>query len=123
MAVTPTQDETPQAGAVDEETTCPRCGTPYEPGQEYCLECGIRLPAARGVGTTLALAWQRKFGYYPGDWIWPALVGLLIAGLATAVLVAVASDRSPRTTLVATEPTVSVPETQTTAPTTATTGA
>ena len=28
---------------------CPRCGAAYEPLQEYCLECGARLPANRGA--------------------------------------------------------------------------
>ena len=28
---------------------CPRCGVPSARGQEYCLECGIRLPAS-GMG-------------------------------------------------------------------------
>jgi hypothetical protein len=28
-------------------TTCPRCGGPVVAGQEYCLECGLRLPVRR----------------------------------------------------------------------------
>jgi hypothetical protein len=28
---------------------CPRCGVAYAPLQEYCLECGERLPTNRGV--------------------------------------------------------------------------
>jgi hypothetical protein len=27
--------------------TCPRCGGPAVAGQEYCLECGLRLPVRR----------------------------------------------------------------------------
>src|SRR5919198_1139923 len=27
---------------------CPRCGAPYAAGQEYCVECGLRLPAETG---------------------------------------------------------------------------
>ena len=52
--------------------------------QEYCLECGERLPATRGrrrrarpARGSAALAW------YPGDWIWP-------------VAARAASSRSPR---------------------------
>ncbi len=62
---------------------CPRCGTPHEPGQEYCLECGLRLPVeAAGVVPRLGRAWRRQFAWYPGDWIWPSLLALLIAALA-----------------------------------------
>ena len=50
---------------------CPRCGVAYEPLQEYCLECGARLPTNRGVVGVLASSWQRRFAWYPGDWIWP----------------------------------------------------
>jgi hypothetical protein len=32
-------------------TACPRCGGPVVGGQEYCLECGLRLPVRR-LGTT-----------------------------------------------------------------------
>ena len=69
----------------DEGGVCPRCGTPYEPLQEYCLECGLRLPVQRGVIPVLATAWRRRFRRYPGDWIWPVLGLLIIAALAAAV--------------------------------------
>ena len=29
----------------DQGGVCPRCATPFEPGQGYCLECGMRLDA------------------------------------------------------------------------------
>jgi hypothetical protein len=62
---------------------CPRCGTPHEPNQEYCLECGLRLPVeASGLVPRLGRAWRRQLGWYPGDWVWPSLVALLIAALA-----------------------------------------
>lgn len=62
---------------------CPRCGTPHEPDQEYCLECGLRLPSeARGVVPRLGSAWRRHVGWYPGDWLWPSLLALVIAALA-----------------------------------------
>ena len=32
-------------------TLCTRCGEPSARGQEYCLECGVRLPAS-GLGST-----------------------------------------------------------------------
>jgi hypothetical protein len=59
---------------------CPRCGTAYAPGQEYCLECGLRLPGRGGMFSGLAAAWARR-GWYPGDWVWPVLVFLILAGI------------------------------------------
>ncbi len=32
-------------------TNCPRCGGSVAAGQEYCLECGLRLPVAARVGS------------------------------------------------------------------------
>jgi hypothetical protein len=66
-----------------EPPACPRCGTPYAPNQEYCLECGLRLPAeARGAVPRLGGAWRRRVAWYPGDWIWPSLLALVIAAAA-----------------------------------------
>ena len=31
-------------------TRCPRCGADVAAGQEYCLECGLRLPGASRLG-------------------------------------------------------------------------
>jgi hypothetical protein len=70
------------------EPVCPRCGTPHEPGQEYCLECGYRLHPAPGLAGRLSGAWQERFGWYPGDWFWRVLLGLVIAiAGATAAIV------------------------------------
>lgn len=80
---------------------CPRCGVAYEPLQEYCLECGERLPTNRGTVGVLAAAWQRRFPWYPGDWIWPALLFLVVAVVATAV--SAARTGSSGTTIVATQ--------------------
>ena len=84
MGVPPDPPED-RPGSDDEAGRCPRCGTPYEPLQEYCLECGLRLPVQRGVIPVLATAWRRRFKRYPGDWIWPVLGLLIIAALAAAV--------------------------------------
>jgi len=82
---------------------CPRCGTPYAPGQEYCLECGLRLSSGRGLVGTLSAAWRNRFGWYPGDWIWPVALGLVIAIAGGVVAVVVAdSGRGGRNPLVAT---------------------
>jgi hypothetical protein len=88
---------------------CPACGVAYEPLQEYCLECGTRLPTNRGVVGFLATEWQRRLSWYPGDWIWPVLLFLVLTIVATAAAVAAGSTRSnANPTVVATEPHVTV---------------
>jgi hypothetical protein len=81
---------------------CPRCGTPYAPRQEYCLECGLRLPVTGGVVGMLASAWRRHLPYYPGDWIWPVLVAFVIAVVAAVVAIAATRDSGGGKTIVAT---------------------
>jgi len=93
-------------GAQQDERRCPRCGTPYGDGQEYCLECGQRLPATTGAVAFLGSAWRRKLGWYPGDWIWPTLLALLVAvgaGVVSAIWLADRSS-SANETVVATSP-------------------
>jgi cell division septation protein DedD len=62
-------------------TTCPNCGAGVDPHQEYCLECGARLDAP-GLVPTLAAGWRRRLRWYPGDWVWPSLLALVVAALA-----------------------------------------
>jgi hypothetical protein len=91
------------APAPEPRDFCPRCGAAYDPLQEYCLECGERLPVNRGLVGVLAAAWQRRIPWYPGDWIWPALAFLVLAILATVIAVLVgSSDASGPRTVVAT---------------------
>jgi len=53
----------------------------------------------------LAHHWQRRVPWYPGDWIWPVLLGLVIAALAaTGAILATRDDDSPTSTQVATGP-------------------
>lgn len=53
----------------------------------------------------LAQHWQRRLPWYPGDWIWPVLLGLVIAALAaTGAILATRDDDSPTSTQVATGP-------------------
>jgi hypothetical protein len=88
---------------------CPRCGVAYEPLQEYCLECGARLPVNRGVVGVLASRWQRHFAWYPGDWVWPVLLFFVLTVAATAAAVAAGSaTRHASHTLVETTPSVTV---------------
>ena len=86
------------------ERTCPRCGTPYTPDQEYCLECGLRLGGNPSLVRRLETAWRERFSAYPGDWMWPALLGLVIAVIgATAAILLGASNGRNGSTLVATK--------------------
>jgi len=89
---------------------CPGCGVAYEPLQEYCLECGTRLPTNRGVVGFLATEWQRRLAWYPGDWIWPVLLFLVLTVVSTAAAVAAGASSRKHTapTIVATNPHVTV---------------
>jgi hypothetical protein len=93
---------------VSDDLYCPRCGVAYEPTQEYCLECGARLPVNHGVVGVLAGAWQRRFARYPGDWIWPVLAMAALAIASTAVALSANSARKAQTPYVATTPSVPV---------------
>jgi hypothetical protein len=97
---------------------CPRCGASYGPDQEYCLECGQRLRPAGGVFGRLASEWQRRFSWYPGDWIWPVLLFLLIAVAGATAAIVLADAGAGNSTLVATQG--GPPHSPTTAPETAT---
>jgi hypothetical protein len=82
--------------------SCPRCGAPYAAGQEYCLECGLRLDTETGWFARFVAPWRRR-RWYPGDWIWPVLLFLLVAALG-AVVAILATGGSSGSTLVATSP-------------------
>jgi hypothetical protein len=78
---------------------CPRCGVPYAPLQEYCLECGLRLPEDDGPAGTWA-GRGRPAGH---AWAWPVLVALVVAVLSlAAVLAARLADDSTAEALIAT---------------------
>jgi hypothetical protein len=96
---------TPPATGAD---YCPRCGAAYEPYQEYCLECGERLPVNRGVVGVLAAGWQRRLTWYPGDWIWPALLFGLLAALAAALAIVYGGRSTSTAAIPATQNTVTL---------------
>jgi len=121
------------------QRTCPRCSADVEPLQEYCLECGLRLPHQRATPLEHTSAISPEHGPWSGGWIVPALLGLLIAVLGTGAAIAISdngespaavttatggSSTAPETTstLTAPEPTAPAPTTapRTTAPTTTT---
>ena len=106
--------------APNERDYCPRCGASFERLQEYCLECGERLPTNRGAAGFLAYEWQRRFAWYPGDWIWPVLLFLLIAVAGATAAIVLADAGNGNSTLVATQGGGGAPHSPTTAPPTAT---
>lgn len=61
---------------------CPRCGASLVRGQEYCLECGARLPRSGALG---------RAGARDRGWILRAAVALGVA-LAGAALAVAATD-------------------------------
>ena len=91
---------------------CPRCGARVEPGQEYCLQCGLRLP-----GPGIASAVGRGIGRRAPDWLWTIAAALLVALVMTGVAIAIsrggssdapfidARDTSPTTATTDTLPT------------------
>jgi hypothetical protein len=100
---------------------CPTCGGPTEPGQEYCLECGARVPTGGGLVANVGRAWRRRLRWYPGDWLPIVLALLVVAALATAAAVYAGDEddeAAPGRTLVA----VSPPDATTTEAETETTG-
>jgi hypothetical protein len=81
-----------------EPGVCPRCGAPHDPYQEYCLECGHRLPSPYGVRTREI--WSRDSPL----WLWAALLALLLVALVAGAIVAIAATRGdkesqPRTSI------------------------
>jgi hypothetical protein len=73
------KDEEREKAIAAAEGTCPRCGAVREPQQDYCLECGLALPKVTGGLAKWRRRWIRRFGWYPGDWVWVSLLTLLIA--------------------------------------------
>ena len=91
---------------MESETRCPRCGAAHEPQQEYCLDCGARLPAGGG---------RRR------SWVRPALFFLAVSAVATAIAIAIGALHSSSGTAAATTTTAPPPPTTTAVTTTATT--
>ena len=94
------------------EERCPRCDAARDRSQEYCVECGLRLPALTGAIPALRRRWLRRLGWYPGDWIWISALTLVIAIAGAAVAIALGDNSSPNTVTTAVAPTPpSVPTT------------
>ena len=81
------------------ERECPDCGAATNPGQEYCLECGHRLPADAGAA---GLPRRRLAPGGPGvALLATAAVALIAASAVSAVRL---SDNEGESTLIATSP-------------------
>jgi hypothetical protein len=70
---------------------CPRCGEPLAAGQEYCLECGLRLPGPSRLGPVPP---SRRSLALP-----LVLAALVAAGGATAAI-ALTRESATATTIV-----------------------
>jgi hypothetical protein len=79
------------AAAFLADSTCPRCGVMRAADQDYCLECGLRLPVVVGPVAALRRRWVRRLGWYPGDWVWLVIPLSLVAVAGAAA--AIALDR------------------------------
>ena len=93
---------------------CPNCGAPHDVYQEYCLECGRRLPGP-DVGGRYAEVWRRDSPI----WLWAALAALLLVALVSGAVVALAATDDGKSS----EPGASIPVVSTTLSTTSTAGA
>src|SRR3954468_7729387 len=92
--------------------SCPRCGAVTQPLQQYCLECGTRLPQEPGLFAVFAHVESRFV---------PALVFLFVSAVATTAAVAAAPGGGGVPTVVATQSVTVGPGTRTTgAPATST---
>ena len=72
---------------------CPRCTAPFDADQEYCLECGLRLPWENPFFARLtAKASGRSSGWVPRDWVWPALLALIVAAAGAGAAIVTSRD-------------------------------
>ena len=86
------------------EGLCPRCGARRERRQEYCVECGLRLPSLQGSVPALRRRWLRHFAWYPGDRVWVSLLMLLVAAAGGAVAIAFGADSNADTSTTSVAP-------------------
>ncbi len=103
------------------ELRCPRCTAPVESTQEYCLECGLRLPHERPGAVERASAGLAERQPWTSGWLVPALLGLVIAVLGTGAAIAISDEGAEpaaiptatggnRTVTEQTQPTLTAPE-------------
>jgi hypothetical protein len=103
----------PEPPAASEPGHCPNCGAPHDAYQEYCLECGRRLPGAH-IGGRYTEIWRRDSPI----WLWAALAALLLVALVSGAVVALAANDNEKNS----EPATSIPVVSTAPSTTDTVG-
>jgi hypothetical protein len=59
------------------------------------LSCGDALPLFDDRVSRLRATWLRRFGWYPGDWAWGALLLLPLAVAGAAGAIVLANHRNP----------------------------
>ncbi len=69
-------------------TACPRCGEGVAAGQEYCLECGLRLPGVARLGAPPAS---------PRSLALPLLLAALVAVVGAAAAIALTRETATAT--------------------------
>ena len=107
-----------------ERQRCPRCSAAADPGQEYCLECGLRLTGEQS-GFPNPVSPERSRA-----WLGPAFIALVVAALGAGASIAISSDGDVREaistatggslTITGTGPLLTAPEPTTTTKTTTT---
>src|SRR3954470_8209620 len=75
----------------DGSTACPRCGGGIAVGQEFCLECGLRLPGASRLGSAPAT---------PRQVLLPLLVAAVVAIAGAAAAIALTRDSATATPII-----------------------
>jgi len=75
--------------------SCPSCSAAVEPTQEYCVECGSRLPRERPTPLDRAAAGLADRHPWSAGWIVPALLGLAVAVVGTGAALAISDDAQP----------------------------
>ena len=71
---------------------CPRCRAPFDSEQEYCLECGLRLPWESPVFARLTAHTAKRTPFLPLEWTWPAALALVVAAGGAALAIFVTRD-------------------------------
>jgi hypothetical protein len=83
-----------RAAITGTDETCPRCGARRTTDQRYCLDCGLLLPEVEGRVAGLRRRWLRVLGWYPGDFVWAALLGLCVAAAGAAAAIVISERRA-----------------------------
>ena len=83
----------------DGQTRCPRCDAVAQTGQEYCLDCGTRLPQTTAGPVARASATVAERHDWAGTWLVPTLLGLVIAVLGTGAAIAISGEGEEQTAI------------------------